>query len=53
MQINHLLTGSAGAGLIEVTQHVDPTQNTVGIIMQLIIGIVTLWKLIKKPKTTK
>lgn len=35
-------------GINEIT---PPEANTVGIIIQIILGIVSIWKMVKKPKT--
>lgn len=52
-----LLTAGAGAVAVETTSVVAstiPTPETISsvgqLIVQIIIGIVTVWKLIKKPK---
>jgi hypothetical protein len=52
-----LLTGSVGVAGVEVAQTVAtnmPTPeevSTIGqLLIQIIIGIVTVWKLVKKPK---
>ena len=55
--LNTLLTGSLGAGLVEVTQAAIPAPDEIQsigqLLIQLIIGIVTIWQMIKKPKPKK
>ena len=52
-----LMTGSVGVATVQVTEAVAtsiPTPEEVSsigqLLIQIIIGIVTVWKLIKKPK---
>jgi hypothetical protein len=52
-----LLTGSVGVATVQVTEAVAqniPTPEEVSsigqLLIQIIIGIVTVWKLVKKPK---
>lgn len=52
-----LLTGSVGVASVQVTETVAqniPTPEEVSsigqLLIQIIIGIVTVWKLVKKPK---
>ena len=52
-----LLTGSIGVATVQVTEAVAqniPTPEEVSsigqLLIQIIIGIVTVWKLVKKPK---
>jgi hypothetical protein len=52
-----LMTGTVGVATVEVTEAVAtniPTPEEVSsigqLLIQIIIGIVTVWKLIKKPK---
>ena len=51
-KLGTFLTGTAGAGAIEAVQHVnlDSIQQGTGLIMQIIIGIVTLIGLFKKKR---
>lgn len=56
-QIITLATGTIGVATVEVTEAVAssmPTPeevSTIGqLLIQIIIGIVTVWKLVKKPK---
>lgn len=56
-QILTLMTGTVGVATVEVTEAVAtsiPTPeevSTIGqLLIQIIIGIVTVWKLVKKPK---
>lgn len=48
-----LITGLVGAVAIAVTNPITPEQlGKVGqIVIQIIIGIVTIWQLFKKPKS--
>lgn len=52
-----LMTGSVGVATVQVTEAVATTipspeeVSSIGqLLIQIIIGIVTVWKLIKKPK---
>jgi hypothetical protein len=52
-----LMTGTVGVATVEVTEAVAtsmPTPEEVSsigqLLIQIIIGIVTVWKLVKKPK---
>jgi hypothetical protein len=52
-----LMTGTVGVATVEVTEAVATTipspeeVSSIGqLLIQIIIGIVTVWKLIKKPK---
>jgi hypothetical protein len=50
-----LLTSGAGASLIEASHSIDivpdsNTNNLIGLVIQTIIGIITIFKLIKKKK---
>jgi hypothetical protein len=55
-KIQTLLTAGIGQGALVVTetaaQAIEPTEvASIGqLIIQIVIGIVTLWKLVKKPK---
>ena len=55
--INTILTGLGGLLSVEVTEAVthslpapEDIANVGQIIIQVVIGIITIWKLIKKPK---
>lgn len=50
--IDTLAKGATGAGLVQVasTVPVESIGNAGQLIIQIVIGIVTLWKLLKKPK---
>lgn len=55
-KISHFLTGTVGVTGIEIANNVDlstisQTKEATSLILQLVIGIVTLWKMLKKPKT--
>lgn len=48
------LTGSMGIGAIQgVAEIPAPTQTSeiIKIVVQLVIGVITVWKMLKKPKT--
>ena len=47
------LIGGAGIGATEVAGNLDQIESGFGLVMQIIIGIVTLVKLFKKKKTTE
>jgi hypothetical protein len=55
-KLQTLLTAGIGQGALVVTetaaQTIEPTEvASIGqLIIQIVIGIVTLWKLVKKPK---
>jgi hypothetical protein len=56
--LNTLLTGTIGAAAVQVADQVTmPTPEdvqTIGqLLIQLAIGIVTIWKMVKKPKAPK
>jgi hypothetical protein len=56
--LNTLLTGTIGAVAVQVADQVTmPTPEdvqTIGqLLIQLVIGIVTIWKMVKKPKAPK
>lgn len=58
--INTILTGATGVGLVEATEVVSsgmPTPSEINdlgsLVIQVIIGIITIWKLVKKPKEPK
>lgn len=50
--MKHLITGTAGIGIIQFISDIDPTQiqTILQILMQLAVGVATLWKLFKKKK---
>lgn len=55
-----ILTGATGVGLVEATEVATSTipspaeiQDIGSLVIQLVIGIITIWKLIKKPKEPK
>lgn len=54
-QISTFITGAAGITSVEVVSAIPPeTITQIGqTLIQIAIGIVTLWKLIKKPKENK
>ena len=53
-KINQLLKGSAGIGSIELLDMMplsgDDTQELIKLIIQVAVGIVTIWTMIKKKK---
>jgi hypothetical protein len=54
-KINTILTAAIGTSAVEVTQQMpipstEDVQNIGQLIIQVLIGIVTLWKMLKKPK---
>lgn len=53
--ITTLTTGSVGVAAVEAANYIpipeiDPSHNTVSLIVQVIIAIATLFKMFKKPK---
>ncbi|PWA08970.1 hypothetical protein [Flavobacterium laiguense] len=47
------MLGTAGIGVIEGVQHVPPITPTIEIVkiaIQLVVGIITVFKMFKKPK---
>lgn len=58
VNIKTLAVGSVGATAVELGNYVqvpeiDPTGNSVSIIIQIVIGLATLFKMFKKPKGVK
>jgi hypothetical protein len=55
--ITTILTASVGAGAVEVTNMAMPSNDTIELLgqllVQLAIGIATIWRLIKRPKNPK
>jgi hypothetical protein len=56
--LNTLLTAAAGTAAVEVADKVtmpapEDVQSIGQLIIQVIIGIVTIWKMVKKPKPKK
>ncbi len=56
--LNTLLTGTIGAVAVQagdqVTMPTPEDVQTIGqLLIQLVIGIVTIWKMVKKPKAKK
>lgn len=56
-KLHSLFTPLAGAGLIEIVPQIElPTpqnaQSIVGLVLQIVIGLATLFKMFKKQKTT-
>lgn len=54
-KINTFLTATIGASAVEAAQQMpipssEDVQNMGQLIIQVLIGIVTLWKMLKKPK---
>lgn len=54
-KINTILTATIGASAVEVAQQMpipstEDVQNIGQLIIQMLIGFVTLWKMLKKPK---
>jgi hypothetical protein len=52
--VTTLLTAGLGAGAVEITPVVIPSTDTIELLgqllIQLAIGIATIWRIIKKPK---
>lgn len=53
--LSTITTGSVGVVAVEAANHIqipeiDPTHNTVSLVVQIIIAIATLFKMFKKPK---
>lgn len=55
--ITTILTATMGAGAVEVTNMALPSNDTIELLgqllVQLAIGIATIWRIIKKPKNPK
>lgn len=53
--LSTITTGSVGVAAVEAANYIqipeiDPTHNTVSLVVQIIIAIATLFKMFKKPK---
>ena len=56
--LNTLLTGTIGTAAVQIADQVsmpapEDIQSVGQLLIQVIIGIITIWKMVKKPKAPK